>query len=138
LTALHRVIFQHQAWQDIQRQASVTLDRTSYTLLKVVASHREAPCRLQAVAQYLGVEAPSVTRTVQALEQARLVARRADPTDGRASIITISKRGERQLAKLQAARREWLRRSLGNWSERDLATFGKLLQRFADDLTNTK
>ncbi len=138
LSALHRVAFQHQAWESIQRRAGISMDRANVALLKVVASHENTPCRLQAVARHLGIEAPSVTRTVQELEQAGLLVRQADPTDGRASNVSLTSKGERQLAKLQAARQQHLAESLQHWSSADLRTLGALLERFAEDLSQHK
>ena len=135
LLALHRVTFQHQAWEAIQRRAGITLDRADATLLKVL-DKCEQPCRMQTIARHLGIEAPSVTRTVQRLEEAGLISRHPDPEDGRASNLSLTKMGTAQLNKLHRARQERLRTATADWTNAERQQLGTLLQRLADDLSN--
>lgn len=137
LIALHQAMFQHRSWEDLQKRAGITMDRSSATLLKVVAYCGKSPCRMQDIAQKLGIEAPSVTRTVQELEAAGLIKRTADKTDRRASNVSLTKKGEQQLAKMQKARHQRLAQALSEWSTHDRQQFGLLLQRFADELSKT-
>lgn len=139
ILALHKVAFQHRAWEELQQRAGITLERANATLLKVVAmcSESHQPCRMQYIADRLGIEAPSVTRTVQELEAAGLISRQPDEQDKRAMNVSLTKKGEKQLAKLQAARRERLAEALSDWTARDRKVFGELLSRFAHDLTHT-
>lgn len=136
LIALHKSTFQHRAWETIQQRAGISLERANATLLKVVAFCDKQPCRMQDIAKTLGIEAPSVTRTVQELEAAGLLQRMPDANDKRAFNVSLTTKGEQQLAKLQAARRAHLAEALSAWSKDERDQFGKLLQRFAHDITN--
>lgn len=137
LMALYKSNYQHRAWDDIQSRAGVSIDRASAILLKVVSKCDTSHCRMQDIAKVLGIEAPSVTRTVQELEQAGLVTRRTDPNDKRASQVTLTKQGEQQLAKLQRARRERLSHALKDWTKDERRQLGQLLQQLAKDLEET-
>ncbi|CAN5399002.1 hypothetical protein BH09PAT4_BH09PAT4_00490 [soil metagenome] len=137
LAALKQSMFQHRAWENLQKRAGISMDRSSATLLKVVMHCGNNPCRMQDIAQKLGVEAPSVTRTVQELEAAGMVKRLPDESDRRASNITLTKKGQQQLAKMQKARKELLSEVLAEWTPQDQKQFAVLLQRFADELLKT-
>jgi DNA-binding MarR family transcriptional regulator len=137
LMAMHKVNFQHRAWEDMQARAGVNLDRASAMLLKVVSHCEKSNCRMQDIAKQLGIEAPSVTRTVQELERTGLVTRKADPEDKRASLISLTKKGEQQIAKLHKARRERLAEALHAWSPDERRQLGESLQRLAKDIAET-
>ena len=55
---------------------------------------REGPIRLTALAAKEGVSQPSMTQLIQRLERLGLVARLADPDDGRAALIGITGHGQ--------------------------------------------
>ena len=137
MLALHKTVYQHRGWEDIQARAGITMDRASAALLKVVAQCDKQGCRMQQIAQTLGIEAPSVTRTAQELEHAGLIKRQTDPDDKRASHVSLTKKGEQQLAKLHKARRERLEQALHGWPKSERQQFGKLLQRYAKDISET-
>jgi DNA-binding MarR family transcriptional regulator len=77
------------------------------------------------------------TRRVQALVDARLVARHADPRDGRVSVIGTTADGEHAAAALHNVRRDHLARALADWSATELQQFDRLLTRFLDDTMET-
>jgi DNA-binding MarR family transcriptional regulator len=136
LAALHRARFQHRAWSKVQQESGVQLDKAEVALLKAIHVHKAQTCRMQDLAQALGIEAPSVTRTVKALEQRALVRRTGDEQDGRVSQIRLTQSGTNQLAKLQAASRRKLEQMFHDWSSQERQQFAKFLKRFADDITN--
>ena len=70
---------------------------------------REGPIRLTALAAKEGVSQPSMTQLIQRLERLGLVARLADPGDGRAALIGITGRGQALLDDRKRMRRERLR-----------------------------
>lgn len=78
---------------------------------------REGPIRLTALAVKEGVSQPSMTQLVQRLERQGLLARLADPEDGRASLIAITGTGQRLLDERQQTRRERLAKLLETLSE---------------------
>jgi DNA-binding MarR family transcriptional regulator len=69
---------------------------------------REGPIRLTALAAREGVSQPSMTQLIQRLERLGLVARLADPDDGRAALIGITRQGQSVLDDRRRMRRERL------------------------------
>lgn len=120
------------------RQASAAdteLSQPSYTLLRVLID--EGPLPMGRLASLAHMDVGMTTRRVQALVDARLVARRADPRDGRVSVIDTTADGERAAGALHNVRRDHLTRALADWSPTELAQFDRLLKRFLDDTMET-
>jgi len=69
---------------------------------------REGPIRLTVLATREGVTQPSMTQLIQRLERAGLVTRLADPDDGRAALIGITRDGQALLDDRKRIRRERL------------------------------
>ncbi len=78
------------------------------------------PCTLGELAAAEQVTAPSMSRTVAALEDGGLVARRSDPHDGRAVRLEATLRGRRLMHRGRALREQRLVRELAGRDERDL------------------
>lgn len=74
---------------------------------------REGPIRLTVLAAKEGISQPSMTQLVQRLERQGLVARLADPDDGRAALIGITGHGQALLDDRKRIRRERLTQLLG-------------------------
>ncbi len=101
--------------------------------------HREGPTRLTTLAAKEGVSQPSMTQLIQRLERRGLVAKVADPGDGRASLIGVTEDGVELMDQRAAARRERLSHLLAAISdeERDALTLAArvalpVLQSLAD------
>jgi DNA-binding MarR family transcriptional regulator len=69
---------------------------------------REGPIRLTTLAAREGVSQPSMTQLIQRLERQDLVARLADPDDGRAALIGITQHGQKLLDERKRMRRKRL------------------------------
>lgn len=65
------------------------------------------------------VSAPSMTRTVAALVERGLIARSANPADGRIVILTLSEAGASLLRQVREARDEWMVSRIAQLSRRD-------------------
>jgi DNA-binding MarR family transcriptional regulator len=86
-------------------------DRADLSASAAYAMHRvrrEGPIRLTTLASKEGVSQPSMTQLIQRLERLGLVARLADPDDGRAALIGITERGQALLDDRKRVRRERL------------------------------
>lgn len=106
----------------------IELDRSAYGILCRLVD--EGPQRLGSLAQAFGLDPSTITRQVQALEQASLVERRTDPHDRRAALLDLTEEGQEVLFATRERRREWLRTALSDWSEHDHEEFGRLLEKF--------
>lgn len=100
--ALHLLIFLRKE----DESTGITASRLA--ALSVIVF--EGPVALGDVARIQQVKAPTMTRLVAALEREGLVRRAADPTDGRAAMLTATRRG-REL--MSSARLRRLRRLAG-------------------------
>lgn len=69
---------------------------------------REGPIRLTTLAAKEGVSQPSMTQLIQRLVRLGLVTRLADPDDGRAALIGITRQGQALLDDRKRIRRERL------------------------------
>ena len=69
---------------------------SAIAVLGMLSDHGEL--RLGAVAGSLGVDTSVISRTVAVAEHRGLVARRPDPRDGRACLLSLTERGRQALA----------------------------------------
>jgi len=113
--------------------AGVRLDRAGSALLYKLYVNRDS-LRVTTLADLLGVDAPTVTRKVQQLEQEGYVTRHSDPDDRRATRIELSSTGRRTLQRVLDARRSWIASLFEDWDRADLVAFASALGRFSTTL----
>ena len=85
------------------------------------------------------VRPQSMTQTINDLEADGLIARRADPTDGRRTLITLTDRGHITLEENRRQRDTWLAKAIASdlspAEQQQLASVLALLRRLADTPT---
>jgi DNA-binding MarR family transcriptional regulator len=133
---MFRAMFHHKHWQQIQRAAKVDIDRPGASVLKAIAHCPGQPVRPHAIAQYLGIEAPSITRKVQQLENEGYLVKDPDPKDGRAFNLKLTRKGHSQLVKLKKARQEYLDEVMKDWPPGDREDFARLMHNFSQKVQN--
>jgi DNA-binding MarR family transcriptional regulator len=92
------------------------------------------PLRSSALAEAVHLDPSRVSRMVSHMIELGLVARHADPADGRAAILQITAEGERLFHQIQRQRDEFLASVVSDWSEHDRRSLALLLRRLADGL----
>lgn len=132
--SVSRSAFARQARQ-AGHAAETELSQPSYALLRVLVD--EGPLPMGQLARLAHMDVGMTTRRVQALADARLVARRADPSDGRVAVIETTAAGARAAQALHEVRRNHLARALSDWSAAELHQFDRLLTKFLRDTTRT-
>lgn len=137
LQAFFRTMKRPQNWTNITRRAGVNIDRPAAHILRTMLMHDPKHCRVQDLAQQLGIEAPSVTRKTQELEQAGYLNRVPDPKDKRAIGLSITPRGRNLSTKLWKIQRLAMAEAMAEWPAKDRQQFTKLFSRFATDLEAT-
>ncbi|HZX03283.1 MarR family transcriptional regulator [Kribbella sp.] len=95
--------------------------------------HAEEPIRLSELAARLGIVPRSATSVVDDLESAGLVARRPDPHDRRATLVTLTPAGRQILTTLRQKRHDVMARQLARLTPQDQQTLAHLLHRLAAD-----
>jgi DNA-binding MarR family transcriptional regulator len=92
------------------------------------------PQRLTTLAEMVHADPSTVSRQTAALVRHGLLERRADPADGRASLLVATPEGRRVFEDNKQLRSRILAKALGRWSVTDLATLTVLLERLNTDL----
>ena len=90
------------------------------------------PARPSVLAAEFGVAPRTITELVDILERDGLVARKADPTDRRALLVTLTGQGEAALAVAGATRTRLMKQVFGALGPDDRATMARLLQTLDD------
>ncbi|GGM04833.1 MarR family winged helix-turn-helix transcriptional regulator [Nakamurella endophytica] len=114
------------------RLSTGTEDFNATVLL--VKLYKEGPRRASELAADLCADPSTVSRQVSGLVKAGLLERRADPDDGRASILWVTKAGRAQALEHTRRRGAALTPVVQGWSPDDRATFVRLLDLYADGL----
>jgi DNA-binding MarR family transcriptional regulator len=85
------------------------------------------------LAEHIRADPSTVSRQVAGLVREGLIERRADPEDGRASLLVLTDKAAEVLARHDDLRNRHFARMLADWSERDVRRFARLLARFTAD-----
>jgi DNA-binding MarR family transcriptional regulator len=97
---------------------------------------REGPASISDLAAADRMRPQSMAQTVRDLEEAGLVSRRPDPTDGRRSFVELTSAGLETLQTTRAQREDWLTRTLDRELDADQRELVRealtLLRRVAD------
>jgi DNA-binding MarR family transcriptional regulator len=111
--------------------AAHEVEWSGHIVLKTVAN--SGPMRSSDIAECLHSDPSTVSRQVAALVKDGLLERRADPEDGRATLLVPTERARKVLADHEEIRVQHFARMLQDWNERDLHRFATLLRRFTTD-----
>ncbi|MGC4110660.1 MAG: MarR family transcriptional regulator [Nocardioides sp.] len=96
--------------------------------------HRNGDVSVGELAAHERVQPPSMTRTVNALEEGGYVVRRAHETDGRQVVVVLTEQGRATLMADRARRDAWLARRLRELTPEERATLRQaapILERLA-------
>jgi DNA-binding MarR family transcriptional regulator len=134
LARLSTVLNRGHLFERAVEGTGVALERPAISLL-VVLQTAGTPLRIGEIAKRMQVVGPHVTRQVQGLERRGLTRRVADPHDQRARLIELTPEGAAVAGRYLQTVLGWFNAALAGWPAQDRQTFGRLLGRFADDLT---
>lgn len=110
------------------------LERAAYGLLFLLV--RDGPQRTSHLSEALHTEISTVSRQTSALVQHGLVAREADPEDGRACLLVPTSEGYRVFEENRKRRNEWLASVMADWPEGDSRRLTDLLGQLVTGLEN--
>jgi DNA-binding MarR family transcriptional regulator len=121
LMVFHRM---RRALDEGMSGCGLSLSRT-----KILAQlQRRGATRPSVLAADFGVAPRTITDIVDALERSGLAGRQPDPTDRRATLVTMTSAGEAALARASATRARLLNQVFGVLSAADQATMLRLLE----------
>jgi len=110
--------------------ASHRVSGPQLTLLEWV---EESPgCRIQELADGLALTAPTVSVSVRRMQQAGLLSRQPDPTDGRSVQLFLTRRGRALLGRARAFRLGMMQRLLSGLAAEEQEQLLLLLERAVD------
>jgi DNA-binding MarR family transcriptional regulator len=101
-------------------------------LLRAVVEAGEI--RASDLASELFVTKTSISRYVNEMVKEGLLVQRRDPSDGRATLLSVSASGRRELEQRETRRSELLRELCKGWPKHDVVTLTTLLQRLNDGM----
>lgn len=101
-------------------------------LLGPLSEH--GPLRSSVLAECVYLDPSRVSRMIAHLVEVGYVERRADPADGRATILAVTAAGEGALGRVRRRREEFLAGVVADWSEHERRQLAVLLDRFTTDL----
>jgi DNA-binding MarR family transcriptional regulator len=107
------------------------VDRSAVMLLKTLV--HTGPSRSSALAMAVHSDPSTVSRQIAGLVRDGLVERRADPEDGRASVLAPTEAGVKLLEEQRKRVGLSLARVVRQWPPEDVKTFLDLLDRFVTD-----
>ncbi|QFZ16328.1 MarR family winged helix-turn-helix transcriptional regulator [Saccharothrix syringae] len=107
------------------------MDKAAFVLL--ASLEQLGPSRSSALAEAVFSDPSTVSRQVAGLVRQGLVERRADPEDGRASLLAVTGAGAELLADRRRQRNEALTRLFADWSPEDQDRFVEYFERFVGD-----
>jgi DNA-binding MarR family transcriptional regulator len=83
---------------------------------------RHGPLTPSELAEIERIKRPTATRTLGVLEEAGLVDRAPDPSDGRSSLVSINAAGRERLRRLRGRKNAYLARRMRDLPEADVVT----------------
>lgn len=118
--------------------AAHDVEWSAHVLLKCLQGGG-GPMRASALAECVQSDPSTVSRQVAALVKDGLLERRADPEDGRASLLALTPKADDILAEHDEIRLDFFADMLSDWSDAELRQFAAMLGRFTDvyDEANT-
>jgi DNA-binding MarR family transcriptional regulator len=113
------------------QMAKSGMDRPAFVLLAVLVT--EGPLRSSVLADAVHADASTVSRQVAQLVKDGLVERRADPQDGRATVLAATAGGVELLERQRRNRNLAIGRILASWPLEDRRRLAELFERFTAD-----
>lgn len=113
---------------DRARLVHPDLQPASYLILTTVAE--QEPMRASEISESFAIDKGAVSRQVKHLIELELLAAERDPSDARASLLTLTDKARTALAEIVEHRRQYLDERLSDWSDDALASFVGELTRY--------
>ncbi|WP_214367721.1 MarR family winged helix-turn-helix transcriptional regulator [Pseudonocardia sp. H11422] len=123
-----------RAYAQYQAEHPDAVERATYHLLVHLVN--DGPHRSSALAEAVHSDPSTVSRQIGHLVRLGLVERRADPADGRATLLAATDEGRRVFEENRKLRNEKIAAMIAHWSPSDRQHLAALLARFTTDFEN--
>ena len=118
----------------LRQEAGAELSPTLIAALATIERH--GPLTPSELADIERVKRPTATRIAAALERDGLIERAADPTDGRACLLSISREGSALVKSVRSRKNAYISRRLRKLGDEDVETLeraAEVLERMLED-----
>jgi DNA-binding MarR family transcriptional regulator len=122
-----------EAARNRAERSGVHLSRPAINLIS--ALHAAGPMRLSRLSELADLEAPLVSREIARLCDGGYVKRAADPTDGRATIVELSAKGQKAYTAYREATDQIVVEAFAGWKASELRTLADYLERVVHDVS---
>lgn len=119
-----------KAWRSLHADPRRHPQGAAHMLL--IPLHIHGAMRSQALADLTHTDPSTISRHVSLLMSEGLIARQADQTDGRASLLVLTDKGRERVAEMRHGRDVMVAGLLSDWGDTDIERLAKLLARFND------
>jgi DNA-binding MarR family transcriptional regulator len=121
-----------RSFDQIHERAGVDVDRSGIIIL--AALHRLGPMRMSDLAADIGLDRSTISRQVAAVVRDGYVQKTDDADDARASVLSLTARGQAARKKLADAWHDIVIGLLEDWSPDQQAQLGHLLGKLVDPM----
>ncbi|HET6817363.1 MAG TPA: MarR family transcriptional regulator [Mycobacteriales bacterium] len=125
-----RLVRLTKAWRSAHADPRLHPQGAAHMLL--LPLHHHGAMRSQALAELTHTDPSTISRHVSLLLGEGLIARQADQTDGRASLLVLTDKGHERVCEMRQGRDLMIAGLLSDWSDADVNRLAKLLGRFND------
>ena len=101
-----------------------------YNVLRVVDSSRDGQSRITDVSRIMLVPGANMTGLAKRLEKNGFIKRKSDPADERVTILEITRKGKKTLAKIEKERDEHTDAMLKGFPEKEKQNFLEMVKKF--------
>ena len=118
----------------MRQEAGAELSPTLIAALATIERH--GPLTPSELADIERVKRPTATRIAAALEKDGLIERAADPTDGRACLLSTSREGKALIKRVRSRKNAYISRRLRKLGDEDVETLeraAEVLERMLED-----
>jgi len=119
-----------------QEAAGSRTDLTPTAVSALATVERHGPLTPSELAAIERIKRPTATRILRVLEEAGLVDRARDPSDGRSSLLSVNPAGRERLRRLRGRKNAYLARRMRDLSADDLRTLERaaaILEQILDE-----
>jgi DNA-binding MarR family transcriptional regulator len=134
LTRIH-VARQRPSWRRrLLGGAGAVTNVSTLRVLRAVEQHQQTEgASIRDVADYMGIEHSTASRTVAAVVAAGLLTKTSAADDQRRSVLVLTDAAREALAAVTDRRRELVAKTISDWPDRDVDSLVELLERLTDD-----
>lgn len=132
------VISMMRIYGSLKARVASTADPETSALFPLVRLVREGPQRAKELAESMSADPSTVSRQVATLVRTGMVERKADPEDGRASILVPTELGVCRVHEHFVNRGQMIEPMIADWPAEDRSEFLRLLRRYTDSLESRR